>query len=191
MHGHIGGVEQGTPAEYVFKFWLAHGITTVRDPSSGNGLDFVLEHKKASTENRIIAPRIEAYVFFGQGAKSPITSPDAARRWVAQIAKEGADGIKFFGARPDILQAALEEARARGLRTAMHHAQLEVVRANVMNTSAWGLTTMEHWYGLPEALFTRQVIQDYPPDYNYNDEAHRFGAAGRLWAQAAAPGSPR
>ncbi len=191
MHGHIGGVEQGTPAEYVFKLWLAHGITTVRDPGSGNGLDFVLAHKARSATNQITAPRIEAYVFFGQGASEPISTPDAARRWVANVARENADGIKFFGARPDILQAALEEARKRGLRTAMHHAQLEVLRANVMNTSAWGLTTMEHWYGLPEALFTDQRIQDYPLDYNYNDEAHRFGAAGRLWMQAAAPGSAR
>ena len=32
MHGHIGGNEQGTPAEYVFKLWMAHGITPIRDP---------------------------------------------------------------------------------------------------------------------------------------------------------------
>src|SRR5713101_1895129 len=32
MHGHAGGVEQGTTAEYVFKLWMAHGITTVREP---------------------------------------------------------------------------------------------------------------------------------------------------------------
>ena len=50
---------------------------------------------------------------------------------------------------------------------------------------------MEHWYGLPEALFDERTIQDYPANYNYNDEQHRFGEAGRLWAQAAAPGSER
>ena len=38
MHGHIGGVSQGTPAEYVFKLWMGHGITTIRDPACGNGL---------------------------------------------------------------------------------------------------------------------------------------------------------
>ena len=43
MHGHIGGTEQGTPAEYVFKLWMAHGITTIRDPSCGNGLQWVLD----------------------------------------------------------------------------------------------------------------------------------------------------
>ncbi|HEV8434908.1 MAG TPA: amidohydrolase, partial [Thermoanaerobaculia bacterium] len=37
MHGHAGGREQGTTAEYVFKLWMAHGITTVREPGCGNG----------------------------------------------------------------------------------------------------------------------------------------------------------
>ena len=50
---------------------------------------------------------------------------------------------------------------------------------------------MEHWYGLPEALFTDRVIQDYPLDYNYNDEQHRFGEAGRLWKQADKIGGER
>ncbi len=45
MHGHIGG-SQAPFAEYVFKLWMAHGITTIRDPSAGNGLDWVLDHKK-------------------------------------------------------------------------------------------------------------------------------------------------
>jgi adenine deaminase len=53
MHGHIGGVEQGTPAEYVFKLWMAHGITTIRDPSCGNGLDWVLDEKQKSLQNLI------------------------------------------------------------------------------------------------------------------------------------------
>lgn len=189
LHGHIGGVEQGVPAEYVFKLWLAHGITTVRDPASGNGLDWVVAEKKRSAENSITAPRIEAYVAFGQGRDEPISTPEQARRWIADQAKSGADGVKFFGARPEILKAAIEEANKRGMRTAMHHAQLEVARANVLDTARWGLTTMEHWYGLPEALFVDRRVQDYPVDYNYNDEQDRFGQAGRLWAQAADPGS--
>ncbi len=46
MHGHIGGKEQGTASEYVFKLWMAHGTTTIRDPSTGNGLDSVLDQKR-------------------------------------------------------------------------------------------------------------------------------------------------
>ena len=191
MHGHIGGVAQGTPAEYVYKLWLGHGITTIRDPASGNGIEWVLEQKRQSESNAIAAPRIFAYVAFGQGRDEPFTTPEQARRWIAEQARLGADGVKFFGARPDILEAALDEAGKRGLRTAMHHAQLEVARANVLDTAGWGLTTMEHWYGLPEALFTDRTVQDYPADYNYLDEQHRFGEAGRLWQQAAKPGSER
>lgn len=191
MHGHIGGVEQGTPAEYVYKLWMGHGITTIRDPGSGNGLEWVLNEKRRSARNEITAPRIEAYLFFGSGHEGTISTPAAARAWVRKIAGEGAEGIKFFGAPPEVLAAALDEAGKQGLRTAMHHAQLGVTRANVMDTSRWGLTTMEHWYGLPEALFTDRTIQDYPANYNYANEYHRFAEAGRLWKQAAGPGSDR
>ncbi|MFQ5749694.1 MAG: amidohydrolase family protein, partial [Planctomycetota bacterium] len=179
-----------TPAEYVFKLWMGHGITTIRDPGSGNGLAWTLEEKRRSERNEITAPRIVPYVVFGQGHEGPITAPEEARAWVRKVAKEGAAGIKFFGAPPAVFQAALEEAGRQGLGSACHHAQLSVARANVLDTSSWGLTTMEHWYGLPEALFTDRTVQDYPPGYNYNDEADRFGEAGRLWKQAAPPFSP-
>jgi len=191
MHGHIGGKEQGTPAEYVFKLWMGHGITTIRDPGSGNGIDWVLKAKAKSAANEITAPRIEAYVFFGQGRDDAFTTPEQARRWVDEMAAKGADGVKFFGYRPDIMKAAIEEAKAKGMRTACHHAQLDVARVNVLDSARWGLTSMEHWYGLPEALFTDRTVQDYPVDYNYADESHRFGQAGRLWQQAAPPHSER
>ncbi len=189
MHGHIGGVAQGTPAEYVFKLWMGHGITTVRDPACGNGLEFCLDHKTKSAANEITAPRIFAYPVFGMGHEGPFTAPDQAEAWVQGIADQGADGIKFFGYRPDIMEAAIREANEHGLGTTCHHAQLAVTRVNVLDSARWGLTSMEHWYGLPEALFEDRVIQDYPADYNYNDEQHRFGEAGRLWKQAAPPDS--
>src|SRR6185369_9710172 len=128
MHGHIGGKAQGTPAEYVFKLWMAHGITTIRDPSAGNGLDWVLDEKKLSGENKITAPRIFAYTAFGQGSKEPISTVDQAITWVRENAKKGADGIKFFGAAPAIMKAALEENKKLGLRSACHHSQLDVAR---------------------------------------------------------------
>jgi hypothetical protein len=46
---------------------------------------------------------------------------------------------------------------------------------------------MEHWYGLPEALFDDKTVQNYPLDYNYQNEQHRFEEAGKLWEQAAKP----
>ena len=209
MHGHIGGRAQGTPAEYVFKLWMAHGITTVRDPSAGNGLNWVLEHKAKSAKNEITAPRILAYTSFGQNIENvgvvrstggkvtnekvsgPITNAEEARSWVQANYRRGADGIKFFGASPEVMDAALRENKRLGLRSACHHAQLNVAWWNVVNSAEAGLTSMEHWYGLPEAMFTDRVVQDYPLDYNYQNEQDRFGEAGKLWKQAAPPYSEK
>lgn len=187
MHGHIGGKAQGADAEYVFKLWMAHGITSVRDPSCGNGLDWVLKHKERSNKNEIVAPRLFAYTAFGQGSKEPIATAEQARQWVRDNADKGADGIKFFGAPPEIMTAALGENKKLGLRSACHHAQMDVGRWNVLNSARAGLTSMEHWYGLPEALFQDRTVQNYPLDYNYQNEQHRFGEAGKLWKQAAPP----
>lgn len=193
MHGHIGGEAQGADPDYVFKLWMGHGITTIREPS-GRGVDFAMDLKRKSARNEIIAPRIFAYTRFGETSDTfdplhgvPITTPEQAREWVRANAAKGADGIKFFGAPPDIMTAALDENRKLGLWSACHHAQLSVARWNVLNSARAGLTSMEHWYGLPEALFEDRQVQDYPADYNYQDEQHRFEEAGKLWKQAAKP----
>ena len=186
MHGHIGGNAQGADSDYVFRLWMAHGITTVREPS-GRGIDYALDLKRKSAKNEIVAPRIMAYTGFGQGHDGPITTAEMAREWVRDNAKKGADGIKFFGAEPEIMDAALRENKRLGLRSACHHAQTSVARWNVLHSARAGLTSMEHWYGLPEALFDDRTVQDFPLDYNYNNEQHRFEEAGRLWKQAAKP----
>ena len=118
---------------------------------------------------------------------SPISTPEDARKWVQANAKNGADGIKFFGAEPEIMAAALDENKKLGLGSACHHAQISVSRWNVLHSARAGLTTMEHWYGLPEALFEDRTVQNYPLDYNYQNEQHRFEEAGKLWEQAAKP----
>lgn len=191
MHGHIGGSAADIPAEYVLKLWLAHGITTVREPGSFNGLEWTKWHQQQAESNAIVAPRIIPFVSFGMGAEEPIFNGEQARAWVRHVKQQGAAGIKFFGATPKVMAAALDEAKQQQLGTMMHHAQLSVVRTNVLDSARMGLDSMEHWYGLPEALFTEQVIQNYPPHYNYNNEQDRFSEAGKLWQQAAAPGSDK
>jgi hypothetical protein len=189
MHGHIGGEFQGVPAEYVYKLWMGHGITTIREPGCGNGIEWCASEERRSARNEITAPRIFPYVFFRSDV--PLTKPEDARRWVREMKAKGALGMKCFGYRPDVLAAAFDELKKQGMRSACHHAQLDVARVNVLTTARWGLTSMEHWYGLPEALFVERTVQDYPPGYNYNDEQDRFGQAGRLWKQAAARGSEK
>ena len=79
LHAHFGGDDQGVPAEYVAKLWLAHGITTIREPGSFNGLDWVKTHQERSEKNLIAAPRIVPYVGFGQGSPGPIREAEEAR----------------------------------------------------------------------------------------------------------------
>lgn len=191
MHAHIGGNAQGTTPEYVFKLWLAHGITSVREPGSFNGIEWTIRHAQKSLNNEITAPRIFPYIGFGAGSDGPITTPLQAKEWVQMIYERGAKGIKYFGTRPELWEASLDEANRLGLGTMAHHAQPRVVYANVSHTSEMGLKGMTHWYGLPEALFTDRIIQNYPLDYNYGNEQHRFEEAGKLWAQAAEPGSEK
>lgn len=189
-HAHIGGVAQGAEPEYVFRLWMGHGITTVREPS-GRGVHFTVDLKEKSAKNSILAPRIKAYTGFGEGSKTPISTPQQAIEWVQQNKKNGADGIKFFGSEPEILDAAIRENKRIGLRSAFHHAQMDVARWNVLHSARAGLNSMEHWYGLPEALFDDKTVQNYPSNYNYQNEQHRFEEAGKLWEQAAKPGSKK
>ncbi len=192
LHSHIHSLnsEQGVSSDYIFKLQLGHGITTIRSVGTFDD-ERIMGFKKRSAKNEITAPRILAYPIFEDFMNSDISSPEAARKRVREIKKDGGDGIKFFGSPEEILWAALDEAKKQGLQTTMHHAQLDVIHANVLTTSAHGLNSMEHWYGLPEALFEDRIVQDYPTDYIYNNEQDRFGQAGRLWKQAAKPGSKK
>lgn len=197
-HAHIGApfhAASGTMpgADYVYKLWLAHGVTSVRETGAFNGLAWTLQQKEAAAAHRIAAPRLFAYAYFPaiNDYLKTIHTPAAAREWMQKLRKKGADGVKFFGAPPAIMEAALDEARQLGLRTCCHHATLAVSRMNALTTAKWGLTSSEHFYGLPEALFEDRTVQAFPQGYHYNDEYLRFSTAGTTFLQAARPGSAK
>ncbi|MDB5590224.1 amidohydrolase family protein [Enterovirga sp.] len=181
------------PVDYVYKLWLAHGVTTVREMGSFNGLGWMLDQKKLSAEHKIAAPRLLAYAYFPavNDRLKTIHTPDQGREWIRALAARGADGVKFFGAPPAIMEAALDECRKVGLRTGCHHDQMAVTRMNALTTARWGLTSAEHYYGLPEALYEDQVVQRFPADYDQSDEYFRFSVAGQMFGQAAEPGSAK
>lgn len=194
-HSHLGNVNgpnltgEPVPAEYVFSLLLAHGITSVREVGSFNGLSWTLEHARKSDADSITAPRIFAYALppeRGRGLR-----PANAAAWVKAVRDAGAAGIKLMNVTPEVFRIVAVEARKLGLGTAMHHSQQMVADMNARDSATFGLTSMEHWYGLPEALFEDKTVQLFPPSYNYADEQHRFAEAGKLWAQAAPPGSQR
>jgi Amidohydrolase family len=181
------------PVDYVYKLWLAHGVTTVREMGSFNGLGWMLDQKKRSGENAIAAPRLLSYCYFPavNDMLKTIHTPEEGRAWVRAVRERGADGVKFFGAPPAIMEAALDECGKVGLKSGCHHAQMAVTRMSALTTARWGLTSAEHYYGLPEALFEDRVVQSFPTDYDYNDEYFRFSLSGQMFSQAAKPGSAK
>lgn len=192
VHVHCGGAQAPDP-DYVYRLWLAHGVTTVRGVPCGS-MDWDLRQRELSAKNEIVAPRIFAYhrPFTGEGwDRSKPQTPETAREWVRWAAKKGIDGLKLGALDPAIMAAVLDEARSLGLGSTAHLDQMGVVRMNALQASRLGLRDLTHFYGLFESLLADYSIQPYPPDQNYNDEQHRFGQVARLWDRIHPRGSER
>ncbi len=191
LHTHIGGVPKAPAAEYTFKLWMGHGVTTVRDAGAG-ARDWVLSEKARSARNEIVAPRIWAYARPGSGEGwdgGPITSPEPARQWVQWAAAKGVDGLKLGSYDPPIMAALIDEAKANGLGTMAHLGQNGVARMNARDSARLGLGTLTHFYGLFESLLKDHYVQDWPAEQNQSNEQHRFGQVARLWNQIHPRGS--
>ena len=174
-HAHLqeerGGKPQ--PIEYELDIWLACGITTVRDV--GSDTRRALELRRMSAEGQIAAPRIFVYPMFGR----PKTV-EAARAHVRELKAVGADGIKILGIDRDTMEAMEDDAHKLGLRIA-HHAGVE--ETNAWDDIRFGTTSIEHWYGIPDAAI-EDGVQHFPSTYNYNNETDRFRYAGHLFREA-------
>jgi imidazolonepropionase-like amidohydrolase len=109
-----------------------------------------------------------------------VRDPEAARRRVQEIKKAGADGFKIVGTWRDTMDAALDEAHKLGLPVAQHIGVEETRADDAIRNK---VTSIEHWYGIPDAAIPGGV-QNFPPSYNYMNEGDRFRWAGRLWREA-------
>ena len=177
-HAHVQDERAGIAQDldYELKIWLASGITSVRDVGSDTKKTIPLRERIAAGD--VAGPRIFHYPFF-LAPPAPNT-PAEARERVQELKRAGVDGIKITGIKRDLMEAMLDEAHKIGLRVA-HHAAVE-------ETNAWddirlGTTTIEHWYGIPDAALP-EGVQSFPADFNITDETHRFRYAGRLWREA-------
>ena len=183
MHVHAGSVQKAPDTDYVYKLWLAHGVTTVRGVNLGS-MEFSLSEKERSAKNEITAPRIWAYQRPGQGKDwkgGAIRDAENARKWVKYAAKKGIDGLKLGAYEPEIMAALIDEAKKQNLGTTAHLAQTGVARMNVLDAARLGLGTQTHFYGLFESMYENNDIQPWPMDMNYSNEQHRFGQVARQW----------
>ncbi len=183
LHAHVGGAKKSPNAEYPYKLWMAHGITTIRGVPAAN-VSWTQSEKKRSDQNEIVAPRIVAFHTLGSGEEwqeGPVFTPEEAVKWVQWAAGQGVEGIKIFSLDPEIMQAALDEAHKHGMGSVAHIAQTMVGRVNALDAARMGLDNMTHFYGLFEALYKGNDIQPWPSDLNYNNEQHRFSQVARQW----------
>ena len=188
---HTGGVPKVPEAEYVYKLWLANGITTVRGVSTGP-FEWSLKERERSANNEIVAPRIVSYHRPGSNAgdwEGTTNTPEGAREWVRYAASKGIDGLKLGSYRPEIMGALLDEAKKLGLGSTAHLAQTGVAQMNALDAARLGLGSMTHFYGLFESMYKGHDIQPWPIDMNYNDEQFRFGQVARQWNLIHPPGS--
>ena len=173
IHAHIHDKrgEKPIPFEYLYKLWLSCGITTVRDVGSNNRL--TIREREKSRKGLIAAPRIFLYMV------AWARTPEAARKRVQEIKRLGGDGVKIFGNDRDVLEALLDEAHKLNFRVAHH---IGVEETAVSDDTELGITSIEHWYGVPDAAL--HGSQNFPYWYNYSNESDRFRYAGRLWREA-------
>jgi imidazolonepropionase-like amidohydrolase len=190
LHVHAGGPPKNAEAEYAYKLWLGHGVTTVRGVSLA-GQDISSREKDRSARNEIVAPRIFNYQRPGAGWDGgQIDSPEKAREYVRWAAKNNVDGLKLGSHRPEIMEALCDEATKLGLGTTAHLAQTGVAQMNAIKAARAGLDTVTHFYGHFESLLKDHVVQPWPVDMNYDDEQWRFGQVARLWDKIHTPGGP-
>ena len=179
VHAHVqderGGIPQ--PLQYELDIWLACGITSIREVGADN-TQSIVDLRGRSARGEVASPRVFVY---GRFSNPPVPkTPAEARQRIRDLKAMGVDGIKILGIDRDLMTAMEDEAHKLGLRIA-HHAGVE-------ETNAWddirlGTTSIEHWYGIPDAAI-KDHVQNFPPGYNYRNEVDRFRYAGHLWREA-------
>jgi amidohydrolase family protein len=175
LHGHIHFSRNDIPwpKDYEYKLWLGHGITTIREPGSGEGTDTTVAHARLSADNRIAAPTIIPYITV------EADTPDSARARVRRAKLKGGQGLKVFINRPDVWAAIADEARKNDLPIAT---DLKIQETDAVRAAQLGVRSLEHWYGVPDAAISGP--QRFPDYYSYDNESDRFRWAADLWRQA-------
>ncbi len=192
LHVHAGGAPKNADAEYAYKLWLAHGVTTVR----GVPLDRQRAGGQGEGTQREERDRRAAHLQLpasGRGLGQGHSADAGSRRargsnWAHA---NGIDGLKLGSERPELMEIYCSTKRRSWAwarpRTSQ---QTGVVQMNAIKAARLGLGTVTHFYGHFESLLKDYVVQPYPVTQNYNNEQDRFGQVARLWDKIHPPGSP-
>lgn len=194
LHTHIR--TEPLPLQYVYDLKLAHGVTTMVN-GAGRGWEQAREQQLLSDANRITAPRMFPISDWGPSrARDPGSAPpgDVMAPWydparAPELARQLiADGVHVVRIGSLAWNAELFGAVARAVYdaggiTTVHLPPSDIAVVTAVRAAELGVTMIEHHYGYAESALGGGV-QDFPPDYNYMDEADRFRYAGAVWQEA-------
>lgn len=193
LHTHIR--TEPLPLQYVYNMKLAHGVTTMVN-GSGRGWEAAVEQQRLSNENRITAPRMYPIRDWGPSrSRDPGNAPaaDEIEPWhdptqvpklIREIMKDThVVRIGSLAWNAELFGAVAKAVYDAGGITTVHLPPSDIAIVDAVTAAELGATMLEHHYGFGEAAL-KGGKQDFPPDYNYLNEAHRFREAGEIWHDA-------
>ncbi|MBX2822204.1 MAG: amidohydrolase family protein [Rhodothermaceae bacterium] len=184
LHMHLR--QDPMPLEYVYYLKLAHGVTTMV-PAPDRGLENGMEEAVLSAKNEILAPRL--YPIWGWGSQTDydrafLEDPTNALLIAKEMVEKGAHVVSVgpWGWNPELLGAICKAVTEAGGITTYHIPPSTTSMTQAVDAARLGVTMIEHHYAYAESALDRQV-QDFPRDYDYNDENARFRHAGMVWSE--------
>jgi hypothetical protein len=170
--------------QYVYYLKLAHGVTTVV-PAADRGLDSGMTQAALSGRNEILAPRL--FPIWGWGRNTdfeplelddPATAPQVARAMFERGAHVVSLGSVTWS--DELFGAVATAVWGEGGITTIHLPPSTNAVVQAIDAARLGATMIEHHYGYAESALPTNV-QNFPREYNYNDELERFRHAGKVW----------
>lgn len=170
MHDHLFYTAAGGRAAQMSftgpRLYLASGVTTIRT-TGGRSPYAEINTREAIDSGRVPGPRIHLtapYITGGSGGSAgsmaEITSPEAARRFVAYWGQEGATWIKAYtNIRRSELAAAIDEAHKRGMKVTGHLCSVSFQEAVDL-----GIDNLEHGLFTATDFDSLKTIDMCPPN---------------------------
>lgn len=185
LHAHLR--QQPMPLEYIYYLKLAHGVTTF-GPASDRGVQSAMEEVRREEQNKILAPSMYPLWSWGSGLdykQEFLENPDNAQRIAREMVEKGAHQVYLNGItwNDELFKAAAHAVWEAGGVTGVHIPPSNTAVVDAVDAARLGVTMILHHYGYAESSLDRNV-QDYPRNYNFNNENHRFREAGRVWQEA-------
>ncbi|MEX2530495.1 MAG: amidohydrolase family protein [Gemmatimonadota bacterium] len=178
--------DEPLPLEYTHYLKLAHGVTS-GIPGAGIRTDEVQRHHDLAERYEFLAPRMFPIWVWGRGtgaSRAEIEDPAQAEEIAREMRAQGAHVVDVgrggYYWSPELLEAVCAAVAAEGGITTFHIPPSITNYINAVDAARAGVTMIEHLYGYPEAAMNRST-HNFPRDYHYDNENHRFREAARAW----------